>query len=102
MGKFPDGANFPERLNNEEQGGQIIGLHHERADIAKEHNRSKIAKKVKLKRTELGMTQCQLAEKAGITTPTIVKIESGDYNVSIDVLSTVMSVLGIKILIEDY
>ncbi len=69
-------------------------------DAYKEQVRRRIAKVVKLKRIELDMTQAQLAEKAGITKQTVCNIESGDYNVSIDVLSAVMAVLGINLNIE--
>lgn len=83
-----------------EQGQQTVGYYHEMADISKERNRRKIAKAIKLKRTELDMTQGQLAEKAGVTKQTVCNIESGDYNASIDVLSSIMAILGIKMTIE--
>lgn len=55
---------------------------------------------MKLKRVERDLTQEQLAEKADITTQTVGNIESGNCNVSLDVRSSVMAVLGIKMAIE--
>lgn len=39
--------------------------------------------RVKLARVELGMTQRDLAEKAGVTRQTISLIEKGEYNPSL-------------------
>ncbi len=97
---LPSDRPFPDRLALPEQGQFIIGHDHELADIFREQNRRKVAKAVKLKRVELDLTQEQLAEKAGITTQTVGNIESGNCNVSLDVLSSVMAVLGIKMAIE--
>ena len=100
MSNFPSDFKFPKQLNITEQGQFIIGWHHQLAEIYRERNRRKIAKAIKLKRVELDMTQAQLAEKAGVTRQSIANIESGDYNASIDVLSSVMAVLDIKLEIE--
>lgn len=100
MSYFPSDFKFPMQLNITEQGQFIIGWHHQLAEIYRERNRRKIAKAIKLKRVELDMTQAQLAEKAGVTRQSIANIESGDYNASIDVLSSVMAVLDIKLEIE--
>lgn len=74
----------------------MLGYDHEYADINKERNRLAIAKAVRVKRAELDMTQQQLADKAGITAVTLSNIEKGKCNASIDVLSSVMASLGIK------
>lgn len=92
---LPSDKPFPNRLSLPEQGQFIIGHNHELADIYREINRRKVAKTVKLKRTELDLTQGELADRAGITKQTVGSIERGDSNVSLDVLSAVMSVLGI-------
>lgn len=88
---------IPAGLTVIQQGQWIIGHDHELADIYREENRRKVAKAIKLKRAELDMTQAQLAEKAGITKQTVGSIESGDSNVSLDVISSVMAVLGIRL-----
>lgn len=93
-------TSYPARLTLPEQGQFTIGLHHELAEIYKQRNRRKVARAVKLKRTELGLTQTQLAERAGTTQMTVGKIEGGDSNVSLDLLSSVMAVLGLKMEIE--
>ena len=87
---------IPAGLTIIEQWRQMLGYDHEYVDIDKERNRQAIAKAVRVKRAELGLTQQQLADKSGVTKQTICNIESGNYNASIDVLSYVMAVLGIK------
>lgn len=100
LGHFAPPAPFPSRMTLPQQGQFMIGYNHEMADIYKERNRAKVAKAVRLKRVELGMTQAQLAEKADVTKQTIGNIEGGNYSVSVDVLSAVMAVLGIDMTIE--
>lgn len=100
MNELPSDNPFPHNLSLTQQGQFCIGRDHQLAEIYRERNRRKIAKTIKLKRVELELTQSQLAEKAGVTRQSIANIESGDYNASIDVLSAVMAVLGIKIAIE--
>lgn len=100
MNELPSDNPFPHNLSLTQQGQFCIGRDHQLAEIYRERNRRKIAKAVKLKRVELELTQAQLSEKAGVTRQSIANIESGDYNVSIDVLSAVMAVLGINITIE--
>ena len=97
---LPSDFNFPTSMSNAQQADFFIGYEHELADIFREQTRRKVAKAVKLKRVERNMTQEQLANKAGITTQTVGNIESGKFNVSLDVLSSVMAVLGIKMAIE--
>lgn len=100
MNELPSDNPFPNNLSLMQQSQFCIGYDQELAEIYKELNRRKMAKAIKLKRVELDITQAQLAEKAGVTKKTIGSIESGDYNVSIDVLSAVMAVLGINITVE--
>lgn len=100
MDMLPGDFAFPERLTPEEQGRFIIGRSHELVDIHKVRTRNKVAEAVRLKRTKLRMTQEQVASQSGITKQTICKIESGDSNVSLDVLSAVMAVLDITMTVD--
>ena len=47
------------------------------------------------KRTELGMTQQQLADTLGVSKETIKKYESGDYNFDLRTLCKISDKLGI-------
>ena len=44
-----------------------------------------------------GMTQAELAERAGLQRPHIVRIEQGKYGITIDVLSTIAKALNCEI-----
>jgi transcriptional regulator with XRE-family HTH domain len=48
-------------------------------------------------RTDLGLTQMELATQSGISLPTIQNIESGKANPSIEILTRVLNVLGLEI-----
>lgn len=100
MDMLPSDFAFPQQMTLPQQGRFIIGHDHQAAEIYRQRNRRQVAKAVKLKRTELGLTQTQLAERAGTTQMTVGKIEGGDSNVSLDLLSSVMAVLGLKMEIE--
>lgn len=41
-----------------------------------------------------GLTQAQVAERAGISRPAVVRLESGDGNVSLETLLRVLRALG--------
>lgn len=97
MDALPADVPFPDNQPLEDQSRVWTGYYHELAAISKEDNRRKVAKAIKLKRTEMELTQEQLAEKAGITKQTVCNIESGDCNVSMDILSSVMGVLEIEL-----
>lgn len=51
-------------------------------------------RKMKLARTELGMTQKALAEAVGISRQTMNAIEQGDYNPTIRLCRRICKVLG--------
>lgn len=51
-------------------------------------------RKIKLARTELGMTQKALAEAVGISRQTMNAIEQGDYNPTIRLCRRICKVLG--------
>lgn len=48
-------------------------------------------------RKERGLTQERLAEQVGLSTRHIAKVEKGDVNPSLEVLSTLVKTLGISI-----
>lgn len=58
--------------------------------------RIRIGKMIAKIREEEGMSQIELAEKTGYTLGNILRIESGKYAVSIDILATVAEVLNRK------
>ena len=54
-------------------------------------------------RKELGMTQSQLGQKAGVTQPNITRFESGNYNPSLEFLVRIAAAMGkkVKVVLED-
>ena len=54
-------------------------------------------------RKELGMTQSQLGQKAGVTQPNITRFESGNYNPSLEFLVRIATAMGkkVKVTLED-
>lgn len=97
---LPSDYEFPQRATPYEQGRFAVGYDHELAEIYREQNLRRIAQTIKRKRIEMDLTQEQLAEKTGISRNSIGKVESGDCNVSVDTLSALMAVLGIKMTLE--
>lgn len=63
--------------------------------------RERIGQQVAELRARRGMTLRQLAEKSGVSSQNITKIEHGRYNVSIDILDKVASALGAQLEIEE-
>jgi len=51
-------------------------------------------------RTQLGITQKQLAEKSGVSQANISKIENGTYRPSIPILKRIADGLGRRLIIE--
>lgn len=51
-------------------------------------------------RTQLGITQRQLAEKSGVSQANISKIENGSYRPSIPILKRIADGLGKRLIIE--
>lgn len=51
-------------------------------------------------RTQLGITQKQLAEKSGVSQANISKIENGTYRPSIPILKRIADGLGKRLVIE--
>lgn len=60
-------------------------------------NVNNMKNKIKELRTDLGMTQEDLAEKSGVRRETIVFLEQGKYNPSLGLAYTVAKTLGKKI-----
>ena len=55
-----------------------------------------IGKRVAMLRVERGMSQKELAEKAGIKPGNVLRIETGKYNIGLDILSKVAKALNIE------
>lgn len=56
-----------------------------------------IGEQIRLRRKELMITQPDLADIAGISVNTLYKIERGQANPTIEVLSKILNVLGLEI-----
>ena len=54
-------------------------------------------------RKELGMTQSQLGQKAGVTQPNITRFESGNYNPSLEFMVRIAEAMGkkVNVVLED-
>ena len=54
-------------------------------------------------RKELGLTQSELGNRAGISQPTIARFESGNYNPSLEFLVKIAGAMGkkVKVTLED-
>ena len=59
-----------------------------------------IGQTIKNRRKELGITQATLAELANVSKNTVYKLERGQANLSIKILSQIVEVLGLEILVE--
>ena len=55
---------------------------------------------IRKRRKELGITQPHLAELAQISTNTLYKLERGQGNPSLDVISKLAEVLGMELTLE--
>jgi len=55
-----------------------------------------LGERLKKARKDRGLTQEQLAERSGLSTRHIAKIEKGDVNPSFEVLSTLVKTLGVS------
>jgi transcriptional regulator with XRE-family HTH domain len=59
-----------------------------------------IGASIKSRRKELGITQPHLAELAKVSTNTLYKLERGQGNPSLDILSKLADVLGMELKLE--
>lgn len=64
-------------------------------------NRIEFGKRVKELRESAGLTQSQLAERAGVNRVNISKIEAGKYNVSLDIISRIASSMRTTVSLEE-
>lgn len=62
--------------------------------MANEQERKRIGQRIKALRTEMKLTQGELAERSGLQLTHISRIEAGKYSVGIDTLSAIAKVLG--------
>ena len=53
--------------------------------------------KMKFRRMDLGMSQTELAEKAGVTRQTIGLIEAGDFNPSLNLCIAICVAMGVTL-----
>ena len=53
--------------------------------------------KMKFRRIEIGLSQTELAERAGVTRQTIGLIEAGDFNPSIKLCISICKALGVTL-----
>lgn len=59
-----------------------------------------IGEKIKERRTVLNITQQELSEISGIGLRTIIKIENGKGNPSLETLSQIVDVLGMEVALQ--
>lgn len=59
-----------------------------------------IGESIRLRRKELGITQPDLAELAGISINTLYKLERGQGNPSLEVINKIATVLGMQLRLE--
>lgn len=64
------------------------------AYLARGRRRAELAVKIRTLRVRAGLSQAQLAEKAGMHQPGIARIENGRSETSIDTLDKVAAALG--------
>ena len=61
------------------------------------NSRASVGRQLADARRDLGLTQMELAERAGVDRANIAKIESGRYNVSVDILSRICNAMDCEI-----
>ena len=59
-----------------------------------------LGNKIKERRRTLGITQKHLAELAGVNPNTIIRIENGKINPTIEVVNSIADVLGMELTIS--
>ena len=63
--------------------------------------RSKVGRMLADLRTKRGLTQRQLAERTGLSYSNIGKLETGKYNVSVDILYHMLNALDAELVIKE-
>ena len=61
---------------------------------------NRVGQAIRDRRKELGITQPHLAEVAGVSTNTLYKLEKGQGNPTLDVLTKLAEVLGMELKLE--
>lgn len=56
----------------------------------------KLSRRIKIRRTELGLTQNEVAKEIGVPQPTFSRYESGKRRITIDVAKRLIPVLKIE------
>ena len=67
----------------------------------KEETRKRIGQRVRILRTQAGLTQQELADRAGLQRTHIGRIEGGKYAVNIETLQAIAEALGMTVDIID-
>ncbi len=62
--------------------------------MVNEQERQRIGARIAELRKEQGMTQTELAQRAGLERSHVVRIEAGRYNVGIDTLAAIGDAMG--------
>ena len=91
------GTPFPKHLIPVEQSQAWVGYYHQKAELGKQEVRQKIGKQISEARERKGYSIRELAEKCGVSYVTISKIENGKFNVGLDVIARIASVLGLEV-----
>lgn len=65
--------------------------------IKREEERQRIGQRITEIRKQQGLTQQELADKAGLQRTHILRLERGTYGATIDVLSAIADAMGKKV-----
>ena len=91
------GTPFPKHLIPVEQSQAWVGYYHQKAELGRQEVRQKIGTQISEVRERKGYSIRELAEKCGVSYVTISKIENGKFNVGLDVIARIASVLGLEV-----
>ncbi len=61
---------------------------------------SELGNSIRARRKTLGITQEDLADLAGVNINTVIRIEKGKINPSIEVVSAIVDVLGMELILQ--
>ena len=65
--------------------------------VKNEQERKRIGQRIAELRRANGMTQMEMAERCGIFQSNLARIEGGKYATTVDILSRIADVLGMKV-----
>lgn len=66
-------------------------------DEQRQQTRERIGQRIAALRNVAGLTQAQLADKAGVQRPHITRIESGKYAVTLESIEAIAQALGMTV-----